>query len=155
MVRSAHPRTGMPGWCQTGSLTAAKASSCYRLDRQSPQHENLTTELRACKHVWSHRTGNPMPIQALSAGTSLTLRGVTAVAAHCSVLEPKRPPRTTAPPRDKRTLDEKVTDLLHTDCGHGWFSGEAGLQVAQYLLHTLKESTFCRHIACNVKSSQI
>lgn len=40
------------------------------------------------KDVWNHRTGNPMPLQALSAGTSLTLCGVAPVAAHCSVLEP-------------------------------------------------------------------
>lgn len=33
-----------------------------------------------------------MPLQALSAGTSLTLCGVTPVATHCSVLEPQRLP---------------------------------------------------------------
>lgn len=43
-------------------------------------------------NVWNHRTGEPMPLQALSAGTSLTLCGVTPAAAHCSVLEPQRLP---------------------------------------------------------------
>lgn len=35
-----------------------------------------------------------MPLQALSAGTSLALCGVAPVAAHCSVLEPLRLPHT-------------------------------------------------------------
>lgn len=82
--------------CQVGAeqgLQQLQRQVCVTVSTDS-QDDNLTTGLCACKHVWSHRTGNPIPIQALSAGTSLTLRGVTAVAAHCSVLEPKRPPRT-------------------------------------------------------------
>lgn len=34
----------------------------------------------------------------------------------------------------------KTTDLLYTNSSHGWFSGKAGLEVAQNFLHTLKEN---------------
>lgn len=52
--------------------------------------------LSMCKYdVWNHRTGKPMTLQALSAGTSLALCGVVPVAAHCSVLELKRLPHKT------------------------------------------------------------
>lgn len=36
-------------------------------------------------------------------------------------------------------MNKNITDLLHTNCSHGWFSGEAGLQVAQNFLHTLTQ----------------
>lgn len=42
-----------------------------------------------------------MPLQALSAGTSLALCGVAPVAAHCSVLEPLRLPHTHKNKSDK------------------------------------------------------
>ncbi len=35
----------------------------------------------------------------------------------------------------------QITDLLYTNSSHGWFSGEAGLEVAQDFLHTLTENT--------------
>lgn len=79
-----------------------------------------------------------MPLQALSAGTSLTLCGVTPVAAHCSVLEPQRLPHIVKE-KEKKKQDKQITDLLYTHNSHGWFSGEAGLEVAQEFLHTLTE----------------
>lgn len=87
-------------------------------------------------NVWNHRTGKPTSLQTLSAGTSLTLCGVTQVAAHCSVQEPYRLPHT----QIIREINIKTTDLLYTNGSHGWFSGKAGLEVAQNFLHTLKES---------------
>ncbi len=59
--------------------------------------------------VWNHRTGRPMPLQALSAGTSLTLCGVTPVAAHRSMLEPYRLPHTTNTAKDTQT--SKIRDI--------------------------------------------
>lgn len=73
-----------------------------------------------------------MTLQALSAGTSLTLCGVAPVAAHCSVLELQRLPH------DYRD-GVHVTDLLYTHSSHGRFSGETGLEVAQDFLHTLSK----------------
>lgn len=46
--------------------------------------------LSVCKYdVWNHRTGKPMTLQALSAGTNLALCGVAPVAAHYPVLKRK------------------------------------------------------------------
>lgn len=39
-----------------------------------------------------------------------------------------------------RDMNTKTTDLLYTNCSHGWFSGKAGLKVAQNFLHALKEA---------------
>lgn len=80
-----------------------------------------------------------MPLKALSAGTSFTLRGVTPVAAHCSVLEPKRLPHTQTDCHTHTAAHYNITDLLYTHGSHGWFSGEAGLEIAQDFLHTLTE----------------
>lgn len=102
------------------------------------------------KYVWNHRTGKPTPLMALSAGTSLTLCGVTPVAAHCSVLELKRLPHTQS---KKKTYRCKHTDLLYTHSSHGWFSGEAGLEVAQDFLHTLTEYTVHNYILCYIIKS--
>lgn len=44
-----------------------------------------------------------------------------------------------SPPPKNKHMNKNITDLLHTNCSHGWFSGEAGLQVAQNFLHTLTE----------------
>lgn len=49
----------------------------------------------------------------------------------------------------------QVTDLLYTNSSHGWFSGEAGLQVAQDFLHTLSKKLnhlFYRLTTVNVKN---
>ncbi len=85
-----------------------------------------------------------MSLQALSAGTSLTLCGVTPVAAHCSMLEPSGLPHTITVTEVTQTSKIRVkthfTDLLYTNSGHGGFSGEAGLEVAQDFLHTLSEN---------------
>lgn len=43
--------------------------------------------------------------------------------------------------RDLNTQNTQITDLLYTNCSHGWLSGEAGLEVAQDFLHTLTENT--------------
>lgn len=34
-------------------------------------------------------------------------------------------------------IKTQITDLLYTNSSHGWFSGEAGLEVAQDFLYTL------------------
>ena len=41
--------------------------------------------------------------------------------------------------KKKKKQDKQITDLLYTHNSHGWFSGEAGLEVAQEFLHTLTE----------------
>lgn len=84
--------------------------------------------------VWNHRTGKPMTLQALSAGTSLTLCGVAPVAAHCSVLELIKNCHT-----ETTAITSHITDLLYTHSSHGWFSRETGLEVAQDFLHTLSK----------------
>lgn len=37
-------------------------------------------------------------------------------------------------------INTKTTDLLDTNSSNGWFSGKAGLEVAQNFFNTLKES---------------
>lgn len=69
--------------------------------------------------VWSQASCNTL----LSAGTKTT-------ATHCPT-----------PHLQKKHIkyNKNITDLLHTNCSHGWFSGEAGLQVAQNFLYTLTQ----------------